>query len=90
MFRSEFYIKKMNCPSEGSLIGMKISEVASVQYLQFDINKRKLDFFHEGDVSPITQLISELNLDSNLVETTVADSDLIESESNESKLLRIV
>ncbi len=80
----------MDCPSEESLIRMKLSDVDSVMSLQFDTNNRKLDVFHEGDVSTITQLISELNLDSHFVETTVTEGDLIGGESHESKSLWIV
>ena len=80
----------MDCPSEESLIRMKLSDVASIKSLQFDINNRKLDVFHKGSVTPIVQLISELNLDSSLVEISETDKDFIESKSNESKSLWIV
>ena len=90
MFKSEFQIKKMDCPSEESMIRMKLSEVIKVKSLHFDINNRKLDVFHEGDVSPIAQLISELNLDSNLIATNEVDDNIVESQSNESKSLWIV
>ena len=90
MFKSEFYIKQMDCPSEESLIRMKLSELTSIKSLQFDISGRRLDVYHEGHVAPITQLISELNLDSSLIETTQTNDRFYESGDNESKSLWIV
>ena len=90
MFKSEFYVKKMDCPSEENLIRMKLSDVSSIVFLQFDINNRKLNVYHEGEVLTIAKLISELNLDSTLIVTKEADRNFRAPESNESKSLWIV
>ena len=90
MFKSEFHVSKMDCPSEENLIRMKLSELPSVKSLEFDIRNRTLFVLHEKDVSPITQMISELNLDSSLVETVESDDQFTESKGTESKTLWIV
>ncbi len=64
MYKSEFHIKKMDCPSEESLIRTKLSELDTIKSLQFDIKNRTLDVIHDGEVTPIKHLIEELNLGS--------------------------
>ena len=90
MFKSEFHVKKMDCPSEESLIRMKLSEASLIKSIHFDLNNRKLKVFHEGDITSIAKLLSELNLDSSLINTEKTDSNSITSVYNESKSLWIV
>ena len=69
MNKSTFLIKKMDCPSEEQMIRMKLQEFPSVKSLQFDIPQRRLIVYYDGEVINIEQAISDLNLDSGLVET---------------------
>jgi len=69
MYKSTFKISKMDCSSEENLIRMKVSEITSIAHLDFDIPERKLKVFHKGDLERINQLLEELNLGSELIES---------------------
>lgn len=55
----------MDCPSEENMIRMKLDGL-SLAKLDFDIPNRKLYVYHEGDPSPITEALNELNFGSSL------------------------
>ena len=67
-----FRIAKMDCPSEEQMIRMKLESFEDVRHLEFDIPNRKLEVFHQEDVSPIHQAISQLNLNDDIEETIEA------------------
>lgn len=69
----------MDCPSEEQLIKMKLSDVKEIRSLDFDISNRTLIVYHEGNSNHITNFIDELNLDSNLIETTEGVDALCDS-----------
>lgn len=66
----------MDCPSEEQLIRMKLQEVKGIIHLEFDIDKRKLAIQHNGNLEKITNLIDELNLDSNMIESIAVSDNL--------------
>ncbi|HCO66591.1 MAG TPA: cation transporter [Dysgonomonas sp.] len=68
-YRSTFYIKEMDCPSEENLIRMKLQDTASVYGLDFDIPGRKLVVTHDGDIDHIAGALASLNLGSELQST---------------------
>lgn len=52
----------MDCPLEKNLIRMKLSEISSVENLDFDIPNRKLTVFHSGEIDQIEKFVIELKL----------------------------
>lgn len=62
MYRSLFYIAKMDCPCEERLIRMKLDEAPTVHFLSFDLSKRSLAVVHSGDVAPIEEALKDLSL----------------------------
>ena len=91
MFKSTFYISKMDCPSEESLIRMKLEGLSSIKTLVFEIENRKLIIFHSKDSAEIEKRLKELKLGSEREETIVVKQDeYIENPSVQSKLLWIV
>jgi hypothetical protein len=88
MLKSEYYISKMDCPSEESMIRLKLAGLKEIRKLDFDIDSRRLVVYHSDENPDIIDRLSELNLGSTLVETVEYQGD-IEKESNEvqSKLL---
>ncbi|WP_431136208.1 cation transporter [Psychroserpens mesophilus] len=62
MQKSIFKITKMDCPSEETLIRMKLDGISSIVNLEFDIPNRKLTIFHIGDIQQIEKSIVELKL----------------------------
>jgi Co/Zn/Cd efflux system component len=88
MNKSEFIIKKMDCPSEESIIRMKLDDIKEIQSLNFDIPNRKLLVYHKGNLDAITQSISSLNFNSELISTEqTADILDIQSNNQQSSLL---
>jgi len=62
MFKSVFTVSKMDCPSEESLIRMKLEGLSAIKNLVFDIENRKLTVFHAEKTPEIEQRLKELNL----------------------------
>lgn len=87
MLKTVFKISKMDCPSEENLIRMKLSDIASVKQLNFDLEDRFLTIFHTSDLVFIEKAIKELNLNEQKISTEKTDSIINESQTNQSKLL---
>jgi Co/Zn/Cd efflux system component len=78
----------MDCPSEESLIRMKLEGFSVIKNLVFDIENRKLTVFHSEENPEIEQRLKELNLGTEHKETiTVQQDELIDNTSVQSKLL---
>lgn len=89
MNKSEFLIKKMDCPSEENIIRMKLSDHKNIQLLDFDINNKKLTIYHCGDLSKIISSINDLNFNSSLLKTEeISEMELdAENDKEQTKLL---
>jgi Co/Zn/Cd efflux system component len=87
MNKTVFEINKMDCPSEESLIRMKLDDLVEIKNLEFDIPNRKLTVFHNGETEIIDSLLKELNLGSSLLHTESVDGANITEENNQRKLL---
>ncbi|GET29163.1 cation transporter [Prolixibacter sp. SD074] len=88
MFKSVFTVSKMDCPSEESLIRMKLEGLSVIKNLVFDIENRKLTVFHSEENPEIEQRLKELNLGTEHKETiTVQQDEFIDNTSVQSKLL---
>lgn len=87
MKKSIFKISKMDCPSEENLIKMKLSDIDGINQLDFDLEQRILTVYHTGDVGIISTSIKELNLNESLVSSNKTDTVIVESKSEQSKLL---
>ena len=91
MFKSVFTVSKMDCPSEESLIRMKLEGFSSIKSLVFDIENRKLSVFHSEKNEEIGNRLKELKLGAELQETIIVKQDeFIDNPSVQSKLLWIV
>ncbi len=89
---STFYIEKMDCPCEENLIRMALAEMDNeVVHLNFDLNKRQLQVTHTGEVTPIAERLSQLNLGSVLKTTeTTAGTAIQDTDEAQRRLLRRV
>lgn len=72
--KTTFRIKDMDCPSEEQMIRMKLESIEDVHQLEFDIPKRTLEVYHQGDASLIASALDALDLGSEAVETIDADT----------------
>lgn len=87
MFKTEFHISKMDCPSEENLIRMKLSDL-EIAKLDFDIENRTLYVYHEGDTAAIEEGLSQLNLGSEKRSTIeTQEAELIEDQGKQRSLL---
>jgi Co/Zn/Cd efflux system component len=89
MNKSEFLIKKMDCPSEETLIRMKLEGITEIKSLRFDIAKRKLTVIHSGNLHQIELSIKSLNFDSSLLNSEEMKDNAVtyDSEEGQSSLL---
>jgi len=69
MQKTTFRILKMDCPSEEQIIRMKLEGLTNIASLDFDIQKRQLTVFHEGNYDHIYQRLESLNFDTTLLDT---------------------
>lgn len=90
MEKTTFEISKMDCPSEENLIRMKLEGILNIKKLDFDIPKRKLIVFHDGQIEEIEKSINELNLGSKKLITEQTNETLFSEDANQRKLLWIV
>ncbi len=88
MLKSEYHISKMDCPSEESLIRMKLDGLSTIKSLVFDIENRKLTVFHSEESPEIENHLKKLNLGAKHKETIIVKQDeFIDNTSVQSKLL---
>jgi Co/Zn/Cd efflux system component len=91
MHKTEFLIKKMDCPSEENIIRMKLDDIADIKKMDFDIATRTLKIYHEGNLDLIKERIFNLNFDSSLVKTEKEEISIdIDDSENQKKLLWFV
>jgi len=87
MKKTIFEIVKMDCPSEETLIRMKLDGISGIKNLEFDIPNRRLSVYHKGELDQIEEAILELNLDGQRLTTEETDQTIFEEDSNQKKLL---
>jgi Co/Zn/Cd efflux system component len=76
MQKTIFHIKEMDCPSEESLIRMKLEEIPDIARIDINIQDRKTTIFHRANTAEIEKLLSELKLGSSLVSSEVIEEEL--------------
>jgi Co/Zn/Cd efflux system component len=78
----------MDCPSEESLIRMKLEGLSSINSLIFQIENRKLIVFHSDASGEIEKRLKELNLGSERKETSIVkEEEFIDNPLVQSRLL---
>lgn len=87
MKKSTFKITKMDCPSEENMIRLKLSEFTDVRHLDFDIDNRILQVYHDDNLDSIDDALKELNLGSTLSDSVISTDYNFDEESDQSKLL---
>ncbi|MDX2362006.1 MAG: cation transporter [Crocinitomicaceae bacterium] len=87
MRKSIYHIRKMDCPSEESLIRMKLESHDTIIRLDFAIERRELTVYHDEDDKEILNSLDVLSLDSKLVSTDITNEEIQSEEKLQSKLL---
>lgn len=89
MNKTTYKILKMDCAAEEHLVRMKLDELKNIKALQFDLAERKLDVFHSGNNSSITNAINSLQLNSSIISSKESDEEemiLSEDHRQEKKI----
>lgn len=87
MQKTVFKISKMDCPSEENLIKMKLSDIDSINQLDFNLEERILTLYHNSNVNEIGNALNELKLNESLISSEDTDTIITESTRSQSKLL---
>ncbi|WP_107038683.1 cation transporter [Brumimicrobium mesophilum] len=90
MQKTIFEISKMDCPSEESLIRMKLAEFSGIAHLEFNIADRKLTVFHTGHSDKIEDSINSLNLGSKIISNEKSNQTCFQEHNSQRKLLWVV
>lgn len=96
MQKTRLSVPKMDCPSEEKLIRMALNGYTPVKFLSFDLGKREMTIFHEGDSQPILRLLEPLNFGAKVLSAEqsaniVGDADDLEltgDSPDEAKVLK--
>lgn len=91
MKKSIFTIKKLDCPCEESLIRTKLQDIEHIYRQEYDLTRRSLTIYHEGEASLILEAIDALHLGAQLMETTILEGEelpvSIEEEQQDYRVL---
>lgn len=91
MYKTEFIISKMDCPSEENLIRLKLESISNIEQLEFDIENRKLTVCHSEINPEIQGQLDELDLGTKFIETSIISNyKASESPKTQSRLLWMV
>ena len=90
MNKSTFRISKMDCPSEETLIRLKIQGNESVVNLDFDIPNRKLVIYHNAEVEELELELNSLKLGEQFLTNEIIDDIIGSSHDSQRKVLVIV
>ncbi|KXX71837.1 cation diffusion facilitator family transporter [Flammeovirga sp. SJP92] len=90
MEKTIFKIEQMDCPSEETLIRMKLDGILEIKNLDFDIPNRQLTVYHNGSLESIEEAIIDLNLGGHQQSTVQIEEVDFEEESNQKRLLWMV
>ena len=89
MYKSEFHISKMDCPSEENMIRMKLDGLLIIKKLDFDIENRNLTVFHSKVDEEILTRLESLNFGAKFTKVEKVDEATVkvENAAEQSKLL---
>jgi len=69
MDKTIFKVPKMDCSAEENLIRMKLENISSVYDMNFDLSRREVTVFHEGQLELIEKSIRDLNMGGKMLST---------------------
>lgn len=87
MKKTTFSIPQMDCSSEEQMIRMKLEEIKDIQSLNFSIQSRKLEVYHNGGLSQIEKALASLGLGASLQSTEEISEPLLSEGKKEKKIL---
>lgn len=80
----------MDCPSEESMVRMKLDETEGILQLDFDLSARTLEVYHNGKSTAITSALSQLNLGAKSLSSEEVSDFVKKEDISQRKVLWIV
>ncbi len=77
MQKSTYHIPRMDCPSEESMVRMKLQGRQGIERLSFDLEGRRLDVLHEGPPEPLSAALADLGLGARLESSVPVDPAVV-------------
>jgi Co/Zn/Cd efflux system component len=91
MNKTTFRISKMDCPSEESLIRIKLAGLQDIKSLAFDIPSRRLEVVHTTTAEAVFSELDALNLGTSILEQKIVEHhDSPDNPVSQTKLLQQV
>ena len=90
MLKTSYHISQMDCPSEESLIRMKLENIPEILSLDFDLENRILFVYHSVENPLIQESLAELKLGCKVKSVTETEKSIGASHTYQKKLLWIV
>ncbi len=88
MQQTTFHIARMDCPSEEQMIRLKLSDLAGIHSLDFDLSKRTLSVVHSGDPRAILTRLESLGLGATLAGSGPArESSIHDASASQRRVL---
>jgi Co/Zn/Cd efflux system component len=85
--RSEFLVPKMDCPTEESLIRMKLHDFQDIKFIEVDVPNRLVAVLHDGSPKEIEKAITALDLGGKLTRSLEIGEPDLKDERAQTKLL---
>ena len=90
MQKSTFHVKQMDCPAEEQLVRLALDAIEGIESLDFDLDARTLDVYHNSEVEPIEGKLQTLNLGATLEKSTPVKGVDAAAHEKETGVLLIV
>ncbi len=90
MIKTSYHISKMDCPSEESLIRIKLEGISEIIDLQFDLDNRILNVFHSKENPEIEKRIRSLKLGCDIKSKSNENIKITTNDKYNKKLLWLV
>ena len=82
MQKTIFHVKEMDCPSEESLIRMKLDGIPEIVRMDIDIQNRTATIYHKNRTIEIENALNELKLGSSLVSSEHIEEEVSADTEN--------
>ncbi|WP_436414631.1 cation transporter [Petrimonas sp.] len=89
MQKTIFHVKEMDCPSEESLIRMKLDGIPEIVRMDIDIQNRTATIYHKNRTTEIENALNELKLGSSLVSSEHIEEE-VSADTENKKQKRIL
>jgi Co/Zn/Cd efflux system component len=88
--KTRFHIPQMDCAAEESMIRMRLEGMVAIHTLEFDLARRELVVYHQGDANSIAEAIRQLKMQPAMIAQASVAADVPAGAAIEKKTLWVV